>query len=124
MNTYEVCFSLFMVLCLYPRDETTIPNDVQIQALQLTHERPEIFGCPIPINEATKRQLMTLPQIGSKRADQIIERRTLKPFIHMKELKEIKGIGEKRLQLIRSRVVLKPTDCLPFEQQHRHEAKN
>jgi len=124
MSTSEVIFSLLMIFCLYPRDNFTVPDVVEEQVFEMAQDKPELFGCPIYINQATKEQLMTLPQIGEVRADEIIRYRSLKPFEHVDELLNIKGIGKKRLELLKSKIVMKPSDCRLLVKHHHYEAKN
>ena len=115
MNTSEVWFSLLIAAFIFPSDDFYVPNSVKEHALQVAQNKPELFGCPIYINQATKEQLMTLPHIGEIRAAEIIRYRTVKPFKHLDDLKNIKGIGKNRLEKLKSRVVMEPTDCLLFE---------
>ena len=49
----------------------------------------------ININEASKEVLMTLPNIGDKKAEEIIQYRTTTPFEDPQDLQEVKGIGAK-----------------------------
>ncbi|HVK37849.1 MAG TPA: helix-hairpin-helix domain-containing protein [Candidatus Kapabacteria bacterium] len=55
----------------------------------------------IDLNSATREQLETLPGIGAKTAEAIIERRRHIPFRRAEDLMEVKGIGEKKLAKIR-----------------------
>ncbi len=53
----------------------------------------------ININSAGKEQLITLPGIGPKIAEKIIDYRRKKGKIHdIKELKQINGIGDKKIE--------------------------
>jgi len=53
-------------------------------------------GKQVNINSATAEQLTTLPKIGPKTAERIIEyRKTNGNFKRIQELMKVKGIGEK-----------------------------
>ncbi|HUV84282.1 MAG TPA: helix-hairpin-helix domain-containing protein [Methanosarcinales archaeon] len=56
------------------------------------------------INTATKSEIMSLPGIGEVLATRIIDGR---PYKHIDELIEIKGIGEVRLEQIKLQAVVK-----------------
>ena len=53
-----------------------------------------VFGA-VNINNATKAELMALPNIGEARAAAIILHRTKSPFKSIDEVKNVSGIGEK-----------------------------
>lgn len=54
------------------------------------------FQKPVNINTATKDQLITLPRIGPKMAQRIIDyRREHGPFLVKKDITKVKGIGPK-----------------------------
>ncbi len=62
----------------------------------------------ININEATKEELISLPGIGEKIAQRIIEYREKKGrFKNKSELLKIKGIGKKRLSKIENLIEIK-----------------
>ena len=62
----------------------------------------------IDINTATSEQLQTLPRIGPVMAERIIEyRQAHDRFTSVDELRNVKGVGAKTLEGIRSRVVVR-----------------
>lgn len=62
-------------------------------------------GAPIALNSATVEQLQTLPGIGPVLAQQIIDFRTRNGgFVSVEQLREVRGIGERRFADIQPRV--------------------
>ena len=51
----------------------------------------------IDLRTATREELLLLPGIGEKRAQDILDHRAQRPFASVRDLLEIKGIGEKTL---------------------------
>ena len=61
----------------------------------------------VNINTATAEQLQTLPGIGPALAKTIIEHRTKSgKFSRIEELINVKGVGEKKFQKIKDRLVV------------------
>jgi competence protein ComEA len=61
----------------------------------------------INLNSATAEQLQTLPGIGPATAKSIIEHRAkIGKFSRIEEIINIKGIGEKKFQRIKDRLVV------------------
>jgi len=61
-------------------------------------DTPQITAFPININTATKEELMLLPGIGEVLAQRVIRyREEHGGFASVTELKNVEGIGEKRL---------------------------
>ncbi len=61
----------------------------------------------VNINTATAEQLQTLPGIGPSLAKTIIEHRTKSgKFSRIEELINVKGVGEKKFQKIKDRLVV------------------
>lgn len=58
-------------------------------------ETNEQITINVNINTATKSELMLLENIGSKKADNIIEHRKKHPFEKPEDLMKVQGIGEK-----------------------------
>ncbi len=62
----------------------------------------------LDINSAQKQQLMDLPGIGEATAEEILlYRQKHGPFQSVEELKAVKGIGEKKLEGFKGRLVIK-----------------
>lgn len=81
-----------------------IPNIDENQ--NINADNPKALGLSQPIsnqnsqtkvnlNLASKEELMTLPNIGEKRAEAIIEYREKKRFEKIEEIKNVSGIGDK-----------------------------
>lgn len=65
-------------------------------------EKHLVLGIPLDINKATTRDFEALPGIGPKLAERIVEARTrLGGFKSIDDLKQVKGIGEGKLERIR-----------------------
>ena len=71
-------------------------------------ENEEIhFNQKVSLNKATKKELESLPGIGPVMAQRVIHyRNTHHNFKSIDELKEVKGIGEKTLEKIKSNLTL------------------
>ena len=66
---------------------------------------PGMPGVPIGLNSADLRELATLPGIGKELARRIVEKRVeLGGFGSIEDLKQVRGIGDKKLEAIRGRV--------------------
>ena len=95
------------VLCLL------LPSSVIAQQEQGAAQKPTIN-----LNTATLDQLTTLPGIGAKTAERILEYRTKSgSFKRIEELMNVKGIGEKSFLKIKPLIVATPpkTDKAPGE---------
>ena len=60
----------------------------------------------ININKASKEELMTLPNIGDKRADSILEYRESNTFETIEDIKNVNGIGEKFYQALKDLITV------------------
>lgn len=63
---------------------------------------------PVDLNHAPQAELQTLPGIGPAKARAIVDRRSRRPFRHVRELLKIKGIGAKTLRRLRPMVTVTP----------------
>lgn len=60
----------------------------------------------ININLASKEELMTLPNIGEKRADAIIEYREANKFEKIEDIKNVTGIGDKFFEAMKELITV------------------
>ncbi|WP_282929681.1 helix-hairpin-helix domain-containing protein [Anaerococcus sp. Marseille-Q7828] len=60
----------------------------------------------ININKASKEELMSLPNIGDKRADSILEYRESNKFETIEDIKNVNGIGEKFYQSLKDLITV------------------
>lgn len=82
-------------------DETSSTNDNL-----LISDKPSTEIEKININKASKEELMTLPNIGEKRANAIIEFRENSPFEKIEDIKNVTGIGEKFYQSLKDLITV------------------
>jgi competence ComEA-like helix-hairpin-helix protein len=71
-----------------------------------TSGKSDTLTGPIAINSATLEELQTLPRVGLKRAQQIVDERTKSPFRSIEDLRRIPGIGAKTLETLRPWIML------------------
>jgi competence ComEA-like helix-hairpin-helix protein len=60
---------------------------------------------PVDINNASEKELITLPGVGEKTAKAIVAAR---PFKTADDLKNVKGIGDKTFEKLKAHVVCNP----------------
>ena len=76
--------------------------------LQATEDSKSFLGRRVDLNLAGPRELESLPGIGPKLAQSIMEYRRIRPFSSVDELLNVRGIGESRLAAVRDLVVVTP----------------
>jgi len=76
-------------------------------AAALAQQAKAVSSEKINLNTATVEQLQTLPGIGPATAKSIIDHRTkVGKFTKIEEIINVKGIGEKKFQKIKDRLVV------------------
>ncbi len=108
-----VCVSICVLtalLCLAAAFRDTLPSTstFTVAAEPRAHHTPVPFVSEegVHVNTASKEELMRLPGISLKIAERIMEARDGTPFYFVEDLKTINGIGDKRLEALRSLVVV------------------
>jgi len=67
-----------------------------------------VAGAVLDLNQASHQELCTLPGVGPKKAQAIIDLRTRRPFTRVTQLLEVRGIGKKSLEKLKPRVRVTP----------------
>lgn len=103
--------SLNLAMKLEDQMKIYIPNKNEIPAEELTTQivtSPEISNNSdkININQASKEELMTLPNIGEKRAEAIIEYRNVNKFENIEDIKNVTGIGDKFFEAMKDLITV------------------
>ena len=89
-----------------------IPNINEENLLENTDRNQEALPVKNPdsslvnINTANKDELMSLPNIGDKRADAIIEYRKTQKFEEIEDIKNVTGIGEKYYEALKDLITI------------------
>ena len=86
------------------------PIEAEQQEPPQTDETPEI-RYPIDLNTATKSDLMTLPRIGEKTAQKILDyREAYGRFSAIEQLMDVEGIGEATFDGLRDMVTVEEAE--------------
>src|SRR5262245_31452303 len=76
-------------------------------AAALAQKAKPVSGEKVNLNTATAEQLQTLPGVGPAMAKSIVEHRTkVGKFTKIEEIINVKGIGEKKFQKIKDRLII------------------
>ena len=75
------------------------------EAVPPAHSTAKKPDKPVDINNATEKELITLPGVGEKTAKEIAAAR---PFKTIDDLKKVKGIGDKTFDKLKAHVVCNP----------------
>jgi len=94
-----------MKIYIPSKDEILDQEDASTDQI-ISNADPSSQEGKININEASKEELMTLPNIGEKRAQAIIDYRQSKKFETIEEIKNITGIGDKFYQAMQDLITV------------------
>lgn len=97
----RVCLSVFTLA-------TCLAGDVLAQSPAPRREPTAVKpAAVVNLNTATVKELETLPGIGTKTAERIVDYRTKKgPFKKIEELMNVAGIGEKSFLKLRAQLTV------------------
>lgn len=82
-------------------DPTDMPTRPGARSLAVGIKKLVAGDEPLDVNRATLTELQRLPGVGPSLAARIVERREVKPFDSVDDLRKVKGIGPKILQGMR-----------------------
>lgn len=107
--TFVITLSFFCAFCM------VVSSIAAEEATKAAPAQPVLSG-KININSANAEQLEMLPRIGTKTAQSIIEYRTQNgPFKKIEDITNVKGIGEKTLEELKSYIILEGSTTLKKE---------
>lgn len=106
-NSLNLAMKLEDQMKIYIPNKNEILNENSTNTDQLVSKPDSISeDGKININTASKEELMTLPNIGDKRAQAIIDYRDTKKFETIEEIKNVTGIGEKFYQAMQDLITV------------------
>ena len=95
------CLCLAMAGTVPAQEKSTKSKDAPAPA----HSAAKRPDKAVDINNATEKDLITLPGVGAKTAKEIVAAR---PFKTVDDLKNVKGIGDKTFEKLKVHVVCNP----------------
>lgn len=96
-----------MKIHVYKIGEVKVQNSQTDLESKSSTQGLDIFdSSKVNINTASKDKLMTLPGVGSSRADQIIKYREKNKFQTIEDIQSISGIGQKSFEKIKEKITV------------------
>lgn len=89
---------------LNDEEKLYIPKQEESSSPQMSSESTS--SGVVSIQNGSKEELMTLPGVGEKTAEKIMEYRSAHPFTKVEDLKEVPGIGEKTFESLKNNIQL------------------
>ena len=89
---------------LNDEEKLYIPKQEELPSPQMATESSS--SGVVSIQNGSKEELMTLPGIGDKTAEKIMEYRSAHPFTKVEDLKEVPGIGDKTFDSLKNNIQL------------------
>ena len=84
-------------------------QEIKVKLGQMEARKLLVFSIPLDLNRATVEDLCLIPGIGESLASEIVTyRERRRGFRSVDELKNVKGIGEKKLQSFKSYLIVRP----------------
>jgi competence ComEA-like helix-hairpin-helix protein len=92
-------------LCFASVSVAQAPDKPAKKTAPPAHSAAKLPEKSVDINNATEKELTTLPGVGAKTAKEIAAAR---PFKTIDDLKNVKGIGDKTFEKLKAHVVCNP----------------
>ena len=84
-------------------------SNIKVKLGRMQANKLLIFSIPLDINRVSMEDLCLIPGIGESLAREIVAyRERRKGFRSVEELKQVKGIGEKKYQSLKTYLIVKP----------------